>query len=234
MGKRPYRKFLCFELYDQQHIRAPRDKQGMLRDLIKVTEDSPEFRDVLEKVTINTALYDVLTRPSLMAGAGNGVFNTGKKTIPKNTPLCIYSGMLEVKPDEHGSKKKAYKHTDYRAGLGKHTFFHDELGELGFDLDVIGEPSKDKRNANNLNHSCAPNCVWTLIEVPNGLSFGVLETKRDIEPGEECTWDYGREYWKPLQEMQYPPEGYQRVTCQCGHCPEPLAIFVPIPDGDSA
>ena len=65
---------------------------------------------------------------------------------------------------------------------------------LILDGDIPGNP------AQYLNHSCAPNCRSFIFE----NQIWIL-ADRDIEPGEELTYDYG-----------YKLEGHDPIPCRCG------------------
>src|SRR5262245_7264191 len=54
------------------------------------------------------------------------------------------------------------------------------------------------------NHSCRPNAESVLVK-----SKVMLRAKRAIEPGEEITYDYGREYF----DLFIKPKG-----CRCAKC----------------
>jgi SET domain-containing protein len=61
--------------------------------------------------------------------------------------------------------------------------------------------------ARYINHSCKPNCVARRID----QSIRVF-ARRNIEPGEELTYDYGKEYFAAFIEP---------VGCQCVRCSPP-------------
>lgn len=64
---------------------------------------------------------------------------------------------------------------------------------------------RDKSNrARYINHSCRPNCE---IETWRGRAF--IMAKRAIKPGEELSYDYGKEYF----EAHIKPLG-----CRCLKC----------------
>jgi hypothetical protein len=62
------------------------------------------------------------------------------------------------------------------------------------DGDIPGNP------AQYLNHSCAPNCRSFIFEDQIWIV-----AERDIEPGEELTYDYG-----------YTLDGHDPIACHCG------------------
>jgi len=51
------------------------------------------------------------------------------------------------------------------------------------------DATKGGNIAHLLNHSCEPNCHSRIITV-NGRNHVVIFAKRDLEPGEELTYDY--------------------------------------------
>ena len=58
--------------------------------------------------------------------------------------------------------------------------------------------------ARYINHSCKPNC-----EAQNIRSHIWIYAKKDIKPGDELTYDYGKEYFD---------EYIKPVGCKCASC----------------
>ncbi len=63
--------------------------------------------------------------------------------------------------------------------------------------------------ARYINHSCRPNCE---LEIWRGRAF--IMAKRAIKPGEELSYNYGKEYF----EAHIQPKG-----CKCNKC-SPLSV----------
>jgi len=77
-----------------------------------------------------------------------------------------------------------------------------------FDLNkrwaIDGAPRRN--TARYINHSCKPNAV------PYGVKDKIkIYAKRRIEPGEEITYDYGKEYFEEFLEP---------IGCKCAGCAE--------------
>jgi uncharacterized protein len=85
----------------------------------------------------------------------------------------------------------------------------DEANRLGgkylFELDA--HMAIDGRTRNNvaryINHSCSPNCDPEEHERQRVF----IVARRDIKPGEEFGYNYGREYWD---------EHIRPIGCRCG------------------
>ena len=58
--------------------------------------------------------------------------------------------------------------------------------------------------ARYINHSCAPNCEPMENEVQQRI---FIMARRNIKPGEEFGYDYGKEYWD---------EHIKPIGCRCG------------------
>lgn len=67
--------------------------------------------------------------------------------------------------------------------------------------------SSRANTARYINHSCKPNCVARQI----AKTIRIF-ARRNIEPGEELTYDYGKEYFKSFIEP---------VGCKCVGCAPP-------------
>ncbi len=109
---------------------------------------------------------------------GNGVFAARK--LPAGTEVMEYTGRLRT----HAYIDKVYADT-VESG---HTFLFT-LNER-----YVVDGNFDSNDARWINHSCDPNCKPYIIENEAGdkkLDRIVIETQRDIEKGEELTFDYG-------------------------------------------
>ncbi len=69
---------------------------------------------------------------------------------------------------------------------------------------IDGRPRFNK--AGYINHSCRPNCE---ISTHKGRVY--VMARRAIRPGEELTYDYGKEYWN---------EHIKPLGCRCEKCRE--------------
>jgi len=75
-------------------------------------------------------------------------------------------------------------------------------------IDIDGSPRWN--TARYANHSCRPNC-----EAVNDRGRIFIEAKRNIKPGEELTYDYGKDY--------FTSEYIQKGGCLCAKCQEKKA-----------
>ena len=70
--------------------------------------------------------------------------------------------------------------------------------------------SSRSNTARYINHSCRPNCE---VDIVKGCVF--VYAKRTIKPGEELTYNYGKDFWKEYIK----PKG-----CRCEKCAEKAKI----------
>lgn len=63
-----------------------------------------------------------------------------------------------------------------------------------------------KHQARYINHSCAPNCYPEIDEAEEHI---FVYAKKNINPGEELTYDYGKEFWN----VHIATKG-----CRCAKC----------------
>ena len=131
-------------------------------------------------------LFEV--RPSSLHGLGGFAL----VTIPQGTRIAEYVGerMTEAEVDA----RYADRDTD-------HTFIFHVEGDVYVDASVGGNDSRF------INHSCDPNCESDVID---GRVY--IQAIRDIEPGEELTYDYALE---PEDEL-LPASGELPYKCRCG------------------
>lgn len=129
---------------------------------------------------------------------GNGVF--AKLHIKKGEELVEYKGDLISY-----AKADAKYHGDLMTG---HTF----LFSLNEKWIING--NKNGNIARWINHSCAPNAIAFVHEHKSGKlkkDRVIIEALRDIEPGEEITYDYGFEF-----DVPYTKELKTIWACRCG------------------
>jgi SET domain-containing protein len=65
-----------------------------------------------------------------------------------------------------------------------------------------------ENTARYINHSCRPNCYPEIDDTEEHI---YIYAKRAIKPGEELTYDYGKEFWN----MYIKPK-----QCRCDKCTE--------------
>jgi hypothetical protein len=101
------------------------------------------------------------------ARAGLGLFAAGP--IPKGACIIEYTGKLLTKDD-------------YKASNSRY------LWDIGPGKTLDGSPRSNK--ARYINHSCKPNCE------PDVYKRRVyISALRDIQPGEELSYNYGKDYF---------------------------------------
>ncbi len=109
---------------------------------------------------------------------GNGVF--ADELIRKGDRVVRYKG--EVR--SHAQVDEAYADIDENG----HTFLFTINDDYVIDANVDGNVARW------INHSCAPNCEAVLEENTKGKPRKdkvFIEAIRDIQPGEELTYNYG-------------------------------------------
>jgi uncharacterized protein len=108
---------------------------------------------------------------------GRGVF--ALTHIPKHTRIIEYRG--ERISQEEADERYSEAHEN-----SPHTMLFEVNDRLVIDATRKGN------SARWINHSCAPNCE---IEDENERIF--IESRRDIRPGEELTYDYNLQLGEP-------------------------------------
>lgn len=112
------------------------------------------------------------------AASGKGLFT--EERIPKGACIIEYIG-------RHASlEEMARDEGKYLFWTGKTTMINGNIPE---------------NTARYINHSCVPNCE---ADGPRGRVF--ILARRTIKPGEELTYDYGKEYF----DKHIKPKG-----CRC-------------------
>ncbi len=121
----------------------------------------------------------------------NGLF--AAKTIPAGTQVIEYVGEKITKKESY---LRAVVRVDQAQRSGAAAVF---IFELNSKHDVDG--SVRWNPARMINHSCQPNCETRIIK---GHIW--IVALREIEPGEELSYDYG-----------YDIEHWEEHPCRCGH-----------------
>jgi uncharacterized protein len=122
---------------------------------------------------------------------GLGVFATAR--IARGGRIIEYRG-------ERVSHAEADRRYDHKHPGDNHTFL------FTVDAHTVIDAGVDGNEARFVNHSCEPNCE-SVIE--GGRVF--IDAIRDIEPGEELTYDY-----QIQREADDPPDIDQVFACRCG------------------
>jgi hypothetical protein len=126
-------------------------------------------------------------RPSSLHGLGGFAV----QRIRRGTRIAEYAGERMTMADVDAR---------YADQPGDHTFiFH--VGD-----DVYVDASRNGNDSRFINHSCEPNCESDVID---GRVY--IVALRDIEVGEELTYDYALE-----PEEDLPSSGERPYACRCG------------------
>ena len=115
------------------------------------------------------------------SSAGLGLFT--ESAIPKGACIIEYVGRLVSKEESETSKSKY-------------------LFEISKNKTIDGKPKWNK--AGYINHSCRPNAE---SEIHKGRVF--ILAMKNIKPGEEISYDYGKEYVD---------EHIKPFGCRCPKC----------------
>ena len=122
---------------------------------------------------------------------GRGVF--AQQHIPKGTRIVEYVG-------ERVSHEEADRRYEDKDADDSHTFL------FIVDSKTVIDAGVDGNDARFFNHACNPNCE-SVIEAKRVY----IESMRDIEPGEEMTYDY-----QIQREDSDPPDIDDIFECRCG------------------
>jgi len=115
------------------------------------------------------------------SATGRGLFTEEK--IPKGACIIEYIGRVATLEE-------------MARDTGKYLFWADKLTMINGNIKT--------NTARYINHSCRANCE---ANGPNGRIF--IIARRAIKPGEELTYDYGKEYF----DKHIKPKG-----CRCARC----------------
>jgi SET domain-containing protein len=108
---------------------------------------------------------------------GRGVF--ALTLIPKRTRLIEYTG-----------ERISHEEADARYSEAHASSPHTMLFTVNDD--VVIDATRRGSSARWINHSCSPNC-----EISDENDRIYIETRRDIRPGEELTYDYNLQLGEP-------------------------------------
>ncbi|KAI8350894.1 hypothetical protein EDC96DRAFT_554558 [Choanephora cucurbitarum] len=111
--------------------------------------------------------------------------------IDANDMVIEYVGEM-IRQQVAEEREKKYE----RCGIGSSYLFR-------VDDDTVIDATKCGNVARFINHCCAPNCSAKIITVDKQKKI-VIYANRDIEPGEEITYDY-----------KFPIEA-DKIPCLCG------------------
>ena len=121
---------------------------------------------------------------------GRGVYAT--RLIPKDTPVIEYCG---ERIDKRESERRALRQQALAKRTGDAAVY---IFTLSNRYDIDG--NFPWNTARLINHSCEPNCEAWIV----GRRI-MIHALRDIQPGEELTFDYG-----------FGVDTYEDHPCRCG------------------
>ncbi len=122
---------------------------------------------------------------------GRGVF--ALLQIPKHTRVIEYKG-----------ERISHEEADERYGEEHENSTHTML--FAVDDEIVIDATRKGNSARWINHSCAPNC-----EVVDEERRIFIETRRDVRPGEELTYDYNLQLGEP-----HTAAAKRAHPCYCG------------------
>ena len=120
-----------------------------------------------------------------------GAFATDR--IPSRTRLIEYAGerLTSAEADARYPDDDTQRH---------HTYL------FAIDDDIVVDAAVNGNDARFINHSCDPNCDAVIDDLRIWI-----ETIRDVEPGEELSYDYAY-----VLDERHTPAAKRRFPCHCG------------------
>ncbi|KAM0791298.1 hypothetical protein ACM66B_005770 [Microbotryomycetes sp. NB124-2] len=165
----------------------PPDKSGVAvsraarvnnRGAVRGMEMSKKVTTAIDSDVIN--FNQLKTRKKQLTFARSGIEGYGlfaKEHIPQGDMVIEYVGEL-IRQQVADRREKAYE----RQGIGSSYLFR-------VDEDLVVDATKKGNLGRLINHCCVPNCTARIITINNSKKI-VIYAKRNIEPGEEVTYDY--------------------------------------------
>ncbi len=107
---------------------------------------------------------------------------------------------------------KAFKRGDFIIEYTGEHITHEEADTRGgrylfiLSKKIVIDGKGRENTARYINHSCKPNAEAETDEDAGKIR---ISAKRAIQPGEEITYDYGKEYWN---------EYIKTHSCKCSDC----------------
>ncbi|KAK4054529.1 histone methyltransferase set1 [Microbotryomycetes sp. JL201] len=165
----------------------PPDKSGVAvsraarvnnRGAVRGMEMSKKVTTAIDSDVIN--FNQLKTRKKQLTFSRSGIEGYGlfaKEHIPQGDMVIEYVGEL-IRQQVADRREKAYE----RQGIGSSYLFR-------VDEDLVVDATKKGNLGRLINHCCVPNCTARIITINNSKKI-VIYAKRNIEPGEEVTYDY--------------------------------------------
>ncbi|KAI6218360.1 putative histone-lysine N-methyltransferase set-23 [Aphelenchoides fujianensis] len=143
-----------------------------------------------------------------LAPNGKGLGLRAGERIPRGRFVIEYAGEI-VSAEEANERCRRYK----AAGQEHHYIF--TLKEHSGDscTQTFIDATKKGNLARLINHSCAPNLAPTILRYGRAVPVCALFARRDIEAGEELSYDYGR---LTTIEQDSPVDEANGKPCRCG------------------
>jgi len=171
---------------------------------VAALHSDPDIHAFVLEISMNASTF---TKLAPVPGAGTGC--VAIRGIPIGTKVALYSGTL--KPANYGLRSN-------------HCLDYGDF--LGHRLVIDGAPTSVGNHAlgtmQMVNHSCTPNCTADHKQSMGGLDVWFLATSKNIQAGEQLTFDYKGTFWE--RGTPGKKRGFQVVRCRCDgrSCPNRL------------
>lgn len=124
----------------------------------------------------------LIVKPSQLPNSGNGLFT--KVFIPKGTRIVEYKGRITTWNDVKDDHDNGYIYT----------INNNHVIDAKKTMRALARYANDARGLSRIK-GVTNNCDY----VNDGLK-AYIESKKDIQPGEEILVSYGDEYWKVIRD----------------------------------
>lgn len=203
--------FLSFAYETECRCPVPRERHVLPPDVVS--------RDPLVERVIAGRLVNVTLRYRADDARGWGVVATER--IPRDAFVGEYTGALVSTREMQRRFRQRRDAKNYVLVLRE--VARTENGSTFSAVRTIVDATACGNFTRLLNHSCEPNLVLTAVRVDSLIPRLVLFAERDIESGEELTFDYAGDSTGPIT-AELPPSSpsesqdavHARVACLCG------------------
>jgi uncharacterized protein len=124
----------------------------------------------------------LIVKPSQLPNSGNGLYT--RVFIPKGTRIVEYKGRITTWNDVKDDHDNGYIYT----------INNNHVIDAKKTMRALARYANDARGLSRIK-GVTNNCDY----VNDGLK-AYIESKKDIQPGEEILVSYGNEYWKVIRE----------------------------------
>ncbi|KAK3871817.1 hypothetical protein Pcinc_023066 [Petrolisthes cinctipes] len=180
----------CFGLHSPPYVRGRLVADHKLRPIFECNDECSCGNTCPNRLAQKGPITSLKIEP--VSSKGYGV--TTSRFIPSHSFVCEYAGeIISTEEAQRRFSHQSPEESNYILVLREHITTSQKPDSI---LTII-DPTVIGNIGRYINHSCDPNLMVVPVRINSFIPLAVLFACRDIEPGEELSYDYGGDMARP-------------------------------------